>query len=120
VATWSDRGDCIFCYIRDECGYAERINPDLTIFRAFTNNEVTGFKIKNIRRILKEEEDFVSDDAPDLSVSVQSILLLTMRANRNTSVRIYDVIIEAFRKVPLMPAIHVPHEKKSLAELTEA
>jgi hypothetical protein len=73
VATWSDRGDCVFCYICDECGYAERINPDLTIFRAFGSKEVIGFKIKNVRRILKEE-DFVSEDAPDLSVSVQSIL----------------------------------------------
>jgi hypothetical protein len=30
VATYSDRGDCIFCYISNECGFADRINPDLT------------------------------------------------------------------------------------------
>lgn len=120
VATFSDRGDCIFCYICDECSYAERINPDLTIFRAFVTKEVTGFKIKNVRRILKEAEDFVSHDAPDLSVSVQSILLLTLRANQNTSVRIYDVIIEAYWKVSPMPVVHVPNAASSEAELAEA
>lgn len=120
VATYSDRGDCIFCYICDECGYAERINPDLTIFRAFGSNEVSGFKIKNVRRILKDEKLFVADDAPDLSVSVQPILLATLKANLKTSVRIYDVIIEAFRKFDHPPAVHLPQAESSQTELAEA
>lgn len=119
VATYSDRGDCIFCYICDECGYAERINPDLTVFRDFEAKEVTGFKIKNVRRILKDEEDFVSDDAPDLTVSVQAILLATLRANKATSLRIYDLIIQAFRKVQHPPDVHVPQHELSDAELAE-
>ena len=120
VATYSDRGDCIFCYVCDECGYAERINPDLTIFRAFGSNEVTGFKIKNARRILEEEKLFVADDSPDLSVSVQPILLATLKANQKTSVRIYDVIIEAFRKFDHPPAVHLPQAESSQTELAEA
>ncbi len=120
VATYSDRGDCIFCYICDECGYAERINPDLTIFRSCDTKEVTGFKIKNVRRILKDEEDFVSDDAPDLTVSVQAILLATLRANRQTSVRIYELIIEAFRKVEHPPEVHLPSHEIDETELAGA
>jgi hypothetical protein len=119
VATYSDRGDCLFCYICDDCAYAERINPDLTVFRAFETREVTGFKIKNVRRILKEE-DFVSDDAPDLSVSVRAILLATLKVNRTTSVWTYDVIIEAFRKVAHPPTVHVPQVGSNQAELAEA
>jgi len=108
VATYSDRGDCIFCYICDECGFAERINPDLTIFRSCDAKEVTGFKIKNVRRILKAEEDFFSDDAPDLTVSVQSILLATLKMNPTSSVKLYNLIIEAFRKVDHPPEVHLP------------
>lgn len=120
VATYSERGDCIFCYICDECGFAERINPDLTIFRSCDSKEVTGFKIKNVRRIVKDEEDFVSDDAPDLTVSVQAILLATLRANRKTSVRVYELIIEAFRKVEHPPEVHLPSHEMNEAELAEA
>lgn len=115
VATYSDRGDCIFCYICDECGYAERINPDLTIFRSCDSNEVTGFKIKNVRRILKDEEDFVSDDAPDLIVSVQTILLITLKMNPTSSVKLYNLIIEAFRKVDHPPQVHFPNQESAEA-----
>jgi hypothetical protein len=119
VATPSAVGDCIFCYISEEPSFAERINPDLTVFRSFASKDVTGFKIKNVRRIL-QDEDFYSDDAPDLRVSVQPILLATLKANQKTSVRIYDVIIEAFRKIPHPPEVHVPSFESGTAELVEA
>jgi len=119
VATYSERGDCIFCYICDECGFAERINPDLTIFRSCDTKEVTGFKIKNVRRILKDEEEFVSDDAPDLTVSVQTILLATLKMNPTSSVKLYNLIIEAFRKVEHPPEVHLPSHEMDEAELAE-
>ncbi len=119
IATYSRRGDCIFCYITDQLAFAERINPDLTVFRAMGQQEVTGFKIKNVQRILHEEQVFVSDDIPDLTVSVQSILLATLKANKGTSVRIYDVIIEAFRKISHPPDVHFTSEMDEV-ELVEA
>src|SRR5262249_49745889 len=39
VAAHSTRGDCIFCYITDQLAYAERINPDLTVFRTLERPE---------------------------------------------------------------------------------
>src|SRR5262249_31681486 len=35
----SPRGDCIFCYFRDEFAFADRTNNDLTVFRSLASNE---------------------------------------------------------------------------------
>ncbi|MBI3466442.1 MAG: hypothetical protein HY000_25800 [Planctomycetes bacterium] len=58
-ACYSSRGDCIFCYMTDEESYAVRINTDLTVFQQFGTNEHTGFKIKNVRRILQVNKSIV-------------------------------------------------------------
>lgn len=108
VATLSDKGDCVFCYICDEVGYAERINPDLTVFREFATNEVTGFKVKNFRRILLEEKFFVSNDAPDLRVKVGAIFLATLKANQDASANLYFFIIQALlKRMPQLPELQV-------------
>ena len=95
-ACYSERGDCIFCYLTDELAYADRINPDLTVFRQFESDKVAGFKIKNVRRILQNDKSVILDDAPDLTVSVDGILLATLKLNKDASVEIYTVVIEAY------------------------
>jgi hypothetical protein len=106
---YSARGDCIFCYIRDEVSYACRINSDLTVFRSLRDRGmVTGFKIKNVRRILEEDQDIVLDEDPDLVVSVQSALLATLKGHREAKVSVYEVFIAAFKKVPDPPTVRVP------------
>jgi len=115
-ACYSPRGDCIFCYITDDVSYACRINSDLTVFRSLSDrNKITGFKIKNVRRILEEDQDIVLAHDPDLIVSVQSALLATLKGHREASVRIYEVFIEAFKQVKHPPKVRVPARRRELA-----
>jgi hypothetical protein len=107
--SYSVRGDCIFCYITDEVSYACRINRDLTVFRSLRDpNTVTGFKVKNVRRILEDDRDIVFDDDPDLIVSVQSALLATLKGHRDAHVSVYEVFIAAFKKASDPPKVRVP------------
>src|SRR5262249_48280900 len=82
-ACYSPRGDCIFCYITDDVSYACRINSDLIVFRCLEDKEkITGFKIKNVRRILEEDKDIVLDDGEDFVVSVESALLAVLKGHK--------------------------------------
>jgi hypothetical protein len=110
-ACYSPRGDCIFCYISDDLSYACRINSDLTVFRSLRDRQtITGFKIKNVRRILEEDKDIVLDDDPDLIVSVESALLAILKGHRDAQVSVYAVCIGAFRKVD-PPKVRVPKRR---------
>lgn len=108
IACYSSRGDCIFCYVTDRMSFAERINSDLTVFYALGTESVTGFKIKNVQRILAIDKTIVIDDAPPLSVRVRSVLLATLKLHTDASVRIYDMLIEALFKTN--PEVRVPKQ----------
>jgi hypothetical protein len=75
----SPLGDCIFCYFSDEFAYADRINDDLTVFRSVATKEPTGFKIKNVQRIL--DDGYLRVAAPDLEVKVQVVLFAAFQRN---------------------------------------
>ena len=109
-ATYSWRGDCIFCYLSDEPAYAERVNSDLTIFRPLDDRtKLTGFKVKNVRWIVEKDRSVVLDQKPDLHlvvasippdsmlivVSVNAALLATLKWHKDTAVIVYTAIIEA-------------------------
>lgn len=94
-ASYSVRGDCIFCYIREDNSFAERVNVDLTVFRAMHDKSITGFKIKNVLRILRLDKSIVIKGAPDITVSVDSALLATLKINRDADVSFYSVLIRA-------------------------
>ena len=82
-ACCSPRGDCIFCYITDEASFACRINPDLTVFRSLADHtRITGFKVKNVRRISEENRGVVIADDPDLVVSVGLALIATQKRHK--------------------------------------
>src|SRR5579862_9876280 len=50
-------GDCVFCYMTDAPSFGERINEDLTVFYALADRKsINGLKIKNVDRILKEQQ----------------------------------------------------------------
>jgi hypothetical protein len=51
-ACYSRRGDCMFYYFASSPSYAQRINEDLTVFNSLDSKTVTGFKLKNINRIV--------------------------------------------------------------------
>ena len=64
-----------------------------------------------MRRILEKDRDIVIKDAPDITVSVQSVLLATLKLHPEASVSIYDVLITALRKSPAgSPTVRVPRE----------
>jgi hypothetical protein len=120
-ACYSPRGDCIFCYITDDMSYACRINRDLTVFRSLRDRRtITGFKIKNVRRILEEDQDIVLEDDQDLKVSVQSALLATLKGHKEAKVSIYEVFIKAFKKVDDPPMVRVPKRPASPPALAMA
>lgn len=107
-ACYSERGDCIFCYISDEVAFAARINPDLTVFRKLGSDTITGFKVKNLGRILREDKSIILEDGRELTVSVRGALLATLKGHRKTEVKVYEIIIESWRTRVEAPTVRVP------------
>ena len=98
-AAYSERGDCVFCYISDEPAFAHRYNSDLTVFRKFDSEKaIAGFKIKNVRRICLADKSINLDDAPELNLAVDAILLASLKGHKDIEVQIYSVIIRALLK----------------------
>lgn len=104
-AAYSEKGDCVFCYICDEPAFAHRYNPDLTVFRQFGTETITGFKVKNVRRICREdrsinlgcldERNIGPDAASELDISVDAIFLASLKGHRDVPVNVYTIIIRA-------------------------
>lgn len=95
-ACYSSRGDCLFCYMTGEESYATRINPDLTVFQRLGTGQYTGFKIKNVQRILCIDQSIVIRDAPKLTVHVDSMLLTTQKLHpKEENAETYAVLIRA-------------------------
>jgi hypothetical protein len=104
-AAYSERGDCVFCYICDEPAFAHRYNSDLTVFRQFGSETVTGFKVKNVWRICQDDKSINlgcledmnrnADTEPELEISVDAILMASLKGHRDMSVDIYTIIIRA-------------------------
>lgn len=108
-ACYSSQGDCIFVYITDDVAYATRINPDLTVFNSLDGAHCTGFKIKNVQRILEVDKTIEMSDAPGLSVSVDSVLLATLKRHPEGNVQVYSVLIRALNKtLSEPPKVRVP------------
>jgi len=104
VVASSFLGDCVFCYLTDSASYAGRINEDLTVFYDLDNREkITGFKIKNVRRILGEQEALNLRDAPGLNVLILPILEKTLLHHHDVTIKLYKLIIAVLVdvKIPL-------------------
>jgi hypothetical protein len=114
-ACYSTKGDCIFCYMSDEVSSAERINTDLTVFYTLKGHEISGFKIKNVRRIIREDKSIVIDDVPDLTVKVDSMLVASSRLQKESNTETYMVVIRALHsKTTEPPTVTVPREEPAL------
>ena len=110
-ACYSSTGDCIFCYMNDSFSHAIRINADLTVFKSHDSDQYTGFKIKNVQRILELDKTIEMTDAPGLSVSVDSVLLATLKRHegKEGDVQVYRVLIRALhQKHTDPPRVRVP------------
>jgi hypothetical protein len=81
---------------------AERINEDLTVFLSLGNREtITGFKIKNVQRILEREQPLNLKDAPGLDVLILPILRRTLTQHPEITIKLYEVIIAALVRVKI-------------------
>ncbi len=99
-------GDCVFCYMSDAPSFGERINHDLSVFYSLGDPAtITGFKIKNVQRILSEEQILNIKDAPGLNVLIRAILRNTLREHQDITIKLYDIIIAAWVNVKIsLPA----------------
>jgi hypothetical protein len=96
----SQAGDCVFCYMKDAPSFGERINEDLTVFYSLEDREtVTGFKIKNVLRILKEEQPLDLRDAPGLYVLILPILRKALEQHQDITIKLYEIIIRVLVQV---------------------
>jgi len=103
--TLSTTGDCVFCYMKDDPSFAERINEDLTVFYSLSDPEtITGFKIKNFQRILNREQILKLKDAPGLNVLILPILRnvrKTLPQHQEVTIKLYEIIIAAWVNVKI-------------------
>lgn len=100
----SPRGDCVICYMLDAPAFGARINEDLTVFYSLSERDkITGFKIKNVQRILQEEQALNLRDAPGLDVLILPILRRTLQQHQEVTIKLYEIIIAALVgvKIPL-------------------
>jgi hypothetical protein len=101
-AGYSPRGDCVFCYMLDAPAFGARINEDLTVFYSLSDRDkITGFKIKNVQRILQEEEALNLSDAPGLNVLILPILRRTLPHHQEVTIKLYEIIIAALVDVKI-------------------
>jgi hypothetical protein len=104
-------GDCVFCYMKGEPSFGERINEDLTVFYSLADQStITGFKIKNVQRILTEEQALNLKDAPGLDVLVLPILRKMLPEHQDVRIKLYEIIITALVQVKL--ALPSPDENE--------
>lgn len=116
VVAYSARGDCVFCYMLDAPSFGARINEDLTVFYSLNDREkLTGFKIKNVRRILREEQVLNLSDAPGLNVLVLPILRKTREQHEEVTFKIYEIIITALVDVKIPVPEQVADDSDFLA-----
>lgn len=102
VATRSVRGDCVFCYMMDSLSFAARINEELTVFYSLdARDKITGFKIKNVQRILNEQQPLKLSDAPGLNVLILPILRKTLSEHHEVTIKLYEIIITALVDVKI-------------------
>ena len=98
----SRTGDCVFCYMKDAPSFGERVNEDLTVFYSLGDPEmITGFKIKNVDRILKEEQPRKLGDAPGLNVLILPILRKARTLHPDMTIKLSELIIAALVKVTI-------------------
>jgi ABC-type amino acid transport substrate-binding protein len=110
-------GDCVEFFVTQDDYFAERIDDYLTLYLDMDTEQIVGFVIKNIKRILerlskqKSAMAFVIDDG---RVRLRS-LFVSMFANENTNLdqeKKRDLVIREYRKVVEIAEMHKLDEVK--------
>jgi len=110
---YSDLGDCIFAYFADSPAYAARVNEDLTIFRALTDGEPVGCKVKNIRAIMSRLEpgETWTSETREFRVAVVVARSYARHAEAGSPPHGYTEVFKAFENVAphvLLPQLAPP------------
>lgn len=55
---YSRAGDCLFMYFYETESWADRVDEFFTVYRAFADDSIIGFKLKNVHHLAKELGDY--------------------------------------------------------------
>jgi hypothetical protein len=80
-------------YFENTPSFAERINSELTVFKAFETEALVGFEIKGILPKIKELANMIQITATTPKVHVKLILLICL-AERNENREQYQGLVD--------------------------
>lgn len=115
-AWYSSRGDCVFWYASDVPAYAERVNEEMTVFKAFGSHQVVGAKIKNVSRLIEELRNsmatLINQQTPLRHVLVTSFFRQAVKGTAQRDCQVYggltDLVgtrdVRTSRNLFLLPA----------------
>jgi len=55
-AFYNKHGDQIECFIKNDEYYAKWLNPSVTVYLSMETDEVVGFVVENVKRLIREGE----------------------------------------------------------------
>ncbi|MDR2707028.1 MAG: hypothetical protein LBC02_14740 [Planctomycetaceae bacterium] len=99
---YNKEGDCFEFYVSQNSYYSERIDDYLTVFLDMETNEIVGFMIKNVKRIVemasssKTAWSFIVDDG-EVRLNALFVMILSndrSHENKEILVREYKKVIE--------------------------
>ena len=53
---YSQDGDFLSLYLKNDFCYEDQLSPAVSVYRSKNTKEVVGFKINNVKRLLKKTE----------------------------------------------------------------
>jgi len=95
-------GDCIEFFVSDDDYYGEWIDAYLTVYRSQETDEIVGFVISNVKRILDKlsEQQSAMAFVIDGGKAKLRSLFVSILSNRNTDTgKDWEMVVREYRKV---------------------
>jgi hypothetical protein len=89
--------DTLTMYFENTASYAERVDSELTVFRAFASNELVGFELKGILPKMKELGRLIHVTASTPKVHVKLILMIYLAEVTENREPYQDLVEESSR-----------------------
>ena len=62
---WYDKeGDILTVFVSEKESYSDTINGSLSVFRSFDTNEITGFCLRHVSRLVSGDKNIDPDNIP--------------------------------------------------------
>ncbi|MFN2507196.1 MAG: hypothetical protein ABR589_00290 [Chthoniobacterales bacterium] len=92
---YSQNGDALIFYFKDEPSYAERVDDFLTVYKATQSDEIVGCELKGVRHILQRMGNFgvlIQSSAVDMSLLFWGYLgYSTLSQHESRGIRINEL-----------------------------